>query len=137
MRRSIGLPYYALPGLLWRIAGWALAFVVVALALDVVYYAAPDAELPFKWITPGGVVATVLSIVASEVVRFWVANVFRYNQLYGQLGAGIVLLIWLYAVGLMVLLGEEMNAVLIRMAEERKGVELVRGENRSDAGGEA
>ncbi len=55
--------------------------------------------------TSDGFVATVLSIVASEVARFWMANVFRYHQLYRQFGAGVVLVICLYPVGLMVLVG--------------------------------
>ncbi len=47
--RSIGLPGYALPNLLWRLARWAIAFVAVMLALDVFYYTAPYARLPFRW----------------------------------------------------------------------------------------
>ena len=36
-----------------------------------------------------------------------------------------MLMVWLYSTGLMVLIGAEMNAVLARMAEERKGTEIV------------
>jgi len=48
--------------------------------------------------------------------------------LAGQLGAVIVFMLWLYLTGLMVLLGLEINAVLAREAEERKGIELVQTE---------
>jgi len=48
--------------------------------------------------------------------------------LAGQLGAVIVFMLWLYVTGLMVLLGLEINAVLARTAEERKGIELVQTE---------
>ena len=133
LSRLLGLPEVFLG--LWKILGWALDFLILTLALDVLYYVAPDAAVPFKWITPGGFMATVLLIVSGEALTFWVANVFRYDQLYGQLGAGIVLLIWLYTTGLMVLIGMEMNAVLTRMAEERKGVELVRTERPEEGGG--
>ena len=40
----------------------------------------------------------------------------------------MVLMLWLYVTGLMVLVGAEMNAVLARMAEEKQGVRLVRPE---------
>jgi membrane protein len=125
LQQSVGLSDL-FPNLFWRLTGWAVAFLALTLALDVLYYVAPNVDLPFRWITPGGFLATVFSIVASVILRVWVANVFRYDQLYGQLGAGIVLLIWLYAIGLAVLIGVEINAVLARMVEERKGVELVR-----------
>src|SRR5829696_6061045 len=44
----------------WKLLCWAMVFVAITLALDLLYYLAPDAKLPFKWITPGGFIATVL-----------------------------------------------------------------------------
>src|SRR3712207_8285985 len=44
----------------WGVLRWALAFLAVTFALAVLYYLAPNADLPFKWITPGGFVATLL-----------------------------------------------------------------------------
>jgi membrane protein len=61
-------------------------------------------------------------------LNLYVSTVARYDQVYGQLGAVVVLMLWLYVTGLTVLIGTEMNAVLARMAEERKGVELVQAE---------
>ena len=43
---------------------WAMVFVAITLALDLLYYLAPDADLPFKWITPGGFMATMLLFLA-------------------------------------------------------------------------
>jgi membrane protein len=57
-------------------------------------------------------------------MRFFVADVFHYDQLYGQLGAGIVLLTWLYVIGLVVLVGIQMNAVLAQMAEAHEDIEI-------------
>jgi membrane protein len=105
---------------------WAMVFVSVTLALDLLYYLAPDAKLPFKWITPGGFIATVLLFVSDGALSYYVAKLGNYGQIYGQLGAVIVFMLWLYVTGLMVLLGLEINAVLARVAEKRKGIELVR-----------
>jgi membrane protein len=113
---------------LGKLLSWAMVFVVITLALDALYYLAPDANLPFKWITPGGLIATVLLFVSDGALSYYVANLGNYGQIYGQLGAVIVFMLWLYVTGLMVLLGLEINAVLARMAEERKGIELVQTE---------
>jgi membrane protein len=110
---------------LWSAGRWAIAFVVVTVALSVLYYLAPDARVPFRWITPGGFTATVLMFAASIALSFYAARLGNYDKVYGQLGAVIVFMLWLYAVGLMVLVGVEINAVLARRAEEKKGVELV------------
>ena len=125
--RLTGLPEAFLG--LWATLRWALAFLAVTLALDVLYYLAPNAELPFKWVTPGGLLATILMVIASYGLRLYVSNFGHYSQIYGQLGAVMVLMLWLYYAGLVVLVGAEMNAVLIRMAEEQKDIELVRPES--------
>ncbi|MDQ4128099.1 MAG: YihY/virulence factor BrkB family protein, partial [Actinomycetota bacterium] len=124
----LGGPFGALSAL-WRVARWVLAFAVVTTALSILYYLAPDARVPFKWITPGGFAATVLMFVGSTVLSFYASRLGNYDQVYGQLGAVIVFMLWLYAVGLMVLVGVEINAVLARRAEDKKGVELVHTDN--------
>ncbi len=129
----LGGPFGALPAI-WRVGRWVLAFVVVTTALSILYYLAPDARVPFKWITPGGFTATVLMFVASTALSFYASRLGNYDQVYGQLGAVIVFMLWLYAVGLMVLVGVEINAVLARRAEEKKGIELVHKDNPADDG---
>jgi membrane protein len=114
---------------LWGILRWALAFLAVTLAHNLLYYLAPNARIPRKWITPGGFTATVLILVSSAALNLYVVNFARYNQIYGQVGAIIVLMVWLYSTGLMVLIGAEMNAVLARMAEERKHTQIVQVES--------
>jgi membrane protein len=123
VQRLVGLPGVFLT--LWGAVCWGLAFLAVTLALAVLYYLAPNADLPFKWITPGGFAATVLMLASGVALNLYVTNLGRYDQVYGQLGAVVVLMLWLYVTGLTVLIGTEMNAVLARRAEERKGVELV------------
>ena len=113
----------------WGVARWAFAFAVVTLALSVLYYLAPDARVPFKWITPGGFTATVLMFAASTALSFYASRLGNYDKIYGPLGAVIVFMLWLYAMGLTVLVGVEINAVLARRAEDKKGLELVQTED--------
>ncbi len=68
--------------------------------------------------------AAIFLLVSNQIMKFFVADVFHYDQLYGQLGAGIVLLTWLYVIGLVVLIGIQMNAVLAQMAEEHEDTEI-------------
>src|SRR5918997_880540 len=128
----IGLPEALLA--LWNVLRWVGAFLAVSLAHALFYYVAPNAEVPFKWITPGGFVATVLILVSSVGLNVWVANLGRYDQVYGQVGAIMVLMLWLYVTGLMVLIGAEINAVLARAAEQRKDITIVRPQGSGDQG---
>lgn len=121
-QKALGLPDGFLG--LWPLVSWVITFLAIVLALDVLYYLAPNANIPFKWITPGGFVATVLLLISNKILTLSVAN-FRYDLFYGQLGASIVLLVWLYVAGLVVLIGLEMNAVLAQLAEERQDTSVV------------
>ncbi len=99
----------------WDIAKWPVLVVLVALMLAILYYASPNVRQPgFKWVTPGGLVAVVLWIVASALFALYVANFAHYNKTYGSLGGIIVFLIWLWLSNAVILFGAEMNAELAR-----------------------
>ncbi|MFL5835573.1 MAG: YihY/virulence factor BrkB family protein, partial [Solirubrobacteraceae bacterium] len=75
------------------------------------YYASPNVkQAGFRWVSPGGLVAVVLWIVASAAFAFYVANFGSYNKTYGALGGVIVFLVWLWISNIAVLLGAELNA---------------------------
>ncbi len=117
LQRALGLPDVFLG--LWPFVGWAITLLTITVALAVLYYFAPNVDIPFRWITPGGFVATILLLISNRILTLFVAN-FRYDLFYGQLGAGIVLLVWLYVAGLVVLIGLEINAMLAHIAQEHQ-----------------
>ena len=94
----------------WKILQWPLAFFLVASAVGLVYYFAPDAEQDWVWITPGAVLGTLLWVIVSLLFKFYVANFADYNATYGAVGGVIVLLLWFYISGLAILIGAELNA---------------------------
>jgi membrane protein len=96
--------------LTWKIAQWPIVFILVSLAVAMVFYCAPDAEQEWVWITSGSVLATVLWLLVSIGFRFYVANVGSYNATYGAIGSVIILMTWLYLSSLAVLAGAELNA---------------------------
>jgi membrane protein len=94
----------------WKILQWPIVFVLVATAIALVFYFAPDAEQEWIWITPGSVLATVLWLLVSLGFKFYVTSFGSYNATYGAIGGVIVLLLWFYVSALAVLVGAEMNA---------------------------
>lgn len=94
----------------WKVLQWPVVFLLVAIAIALVNYFAPDAEQDWVWITPGAVLATLLWLLASLAFRFYVTNFGDYNATYGSLGGVIVLMLWFYISGLAILVGAELNA---------------------------
>jgi membrane protein len=94
----------------WTIVQWTLAIVLVVVAVDMVYYFAPNAETPFVWITPGALLATALWLLTSLGFKVYVENFSNYTAVQGTIGAVIVLLLWFYLSGFALLVGAELNA---------------------------
>jgi membrane protein len=99
----------------WNIAKWPVLLGIVITIISVLYYIAPNVKHPkFSWVTPGGIVAVLVWIVASVGFAFYAANFASYNKTYGSLGAMIVFLVWLWITNLAILFGAELNAELER-----------------------
>ena len=99
----------------WDIAKWPVLLLIIGLMFAILYYFSPNVKQPgFRWITPGGLVAVVLWILASAVFAFYVANFSSYNKTYGALAGPIVFLVWLWISNLAILLGAEVDAELER-----------------------
>ena len=107
----------------WDIAKWPVIVLVVITAVAVLYWAAPNVRHPgFRWITPGGILAVLVWILASAGFALYVALFSSYNKTYGSLAGVIVFLVWLWISNLAILLGAEMNAELERGRELESGV---------------
>jgi membrane protein len=97
----------------WRIARWPAALVSAMLVYAVVYYAAPNVEVPrFRWITPGAVFGVLTWIVASALFFLYVSNFSSYSATYGAFAAAVILLVWLWLTNVVLLFGAELNAVI-------------------------
>jgi membrane protein len=71
-------------------------------------------------IGPGALVATLVWLLASLALSFYVSHLASYDATYGPLGAVVGLMMWFYATAYAVLLGAELNAVLERAAPDRQ-----------------
>jgi membrane protein len=94
----------------WKILQWPIVFALVALAIALIYYFAPDAEQEWVWITPGSLLATCLWLIISLLFKFYISNFTSYTATYGIIGGAIVLMLWFYVSALAVLIGAELNA---------------------------
>ncbi|QJE73145.1 YihY/virulence factor BrkB family protein [Aerophototrophica crusticola] len=94
-----------------RILRWPLLGAALILALAVLYRYGPCRATPkWRWITWGAAAATLLWLAGSIAFSIYISKFADYNATYGSLGAGIILLLWLYLGAYAVLLGAELDA---------------------------
>jgi membrane protein len=116
----------------WKILQWPLVFLLVTTAIGFIYYFAPDVDQDWVWITPGSLLATVLWLIGSLGFRAYVVNFGSYNETYGAIGGVIVLMLWLYLSGLVIIIGAEMNSEIEHASPHGKDVgEKTPGQRRS------
>jgi membrane protein len=94
----------------WLVLQWPLVLLLVVTAIGLMYYFGPDADQDWVWITPGAVAATACWLVASLGFKLYIANFTDYEASYGTVGGVIVVLLWLYVSGVVILGGAELNA---------------------------
>ncbi len=106
--------------LLWNFVSVPLVIACVLVGVQIVYYVAPSGGQPWRWITPGAVLAVALWLAMSFGLRTWVANFGNYSATYGSIGGVILLMLWLYLTSYVMLVGAEVDAEIEKAA--RAGV---------------
>jgi membrane protein len=98
----------------WNWVKWPVLIILVSLVVAVLYWAAPNVRRPFRWVTPGSLLAVLIWLVASAAFGLYVANFGSYDKTYGSFAAVILFLIWLWISNIAALLGLEFDAELER-----------------------
>ena len=113
----------------WNIARWPAALLFMISTVALLFYFAPDANQPFRWITPGGVIGIALWVLTSVAFNLYLSSDFNtYDKTYGSIGTVIILLLYLYVSSLTILFGATLNATLVRIKEEISGEQILEAE---------
>lgn len=115
----------------FKIFRWVVIVLALLLGFAMIYRYAPNVEQKFAFITPGSVLGVVMLILASLGFALYTSNFADYSATYGSIGAMIILMLWFYIAGLVILIGSEINALLEHYSSKgkRKG-EKREGERR-------
>jgi membrane protein len=82
--------------------------------LATLYHRAVPVRTPWRRALPGAVVAVVIWLVGSVLLRAWLEFAFRRTATYGPLSAPVAVLLFLYLTGIAILFGAELNAEIER-----------------------
>ena len=89
---------------------WIIVIIIVYLGITIIYRYGSAMQKRLRWFNTGAILATIVSIIASVVFSFFINSFGRYNEIYGSIGALLVLLLWIQINALIVLIGFELNA---------------------------
>jgi membrane protein len=89
------------------------------LSISSIYYYAPADKSRWKFLSPGSILCTFLSVFTSIIFSYYVTNFAQYNQLYGSIGTLLVILLWMYFNSIILLIGFELNASILSAKESQ------------------
>jgi membrane protein len=80
---------------MWTIARWAVTFVAILALFSIFYYAGPNRKTPrIQWVSIGGVLATMVFLLASLAFSFYVTRFGSYGKTYGAFAGVAILIFW-------------------------------------------
>jgi membrane protein len=98
--------------LLWGLIRWTIAILTSIAVIQLIYHNALPRTQPWHSVLPGAVLATAMWLLSTALFGWYLQHYADYSVIYGSLGVGITLLIWMYLISLVVLIGAEFNAML-------------------------
>lgn len=108
---------FAIPGAyqrMWPVIRIATVFTTFVVALELVYFLAPNMKQRFTSTLPGAIVAIALWFSGSAGLSFYLNHFAHYSRIYGGMGAIIGLMFWIYLTALAILIGAETNAEIAK-----------------------
>jgi membrane protein len=102
----------------WHLFNKVAGFFLLALGMGVLYNFGPNLKQRWRWVTPGSVFALASFIGASYLFSLYLKYAPSRSATYGSLGAVVVLMLWLYLTGVVMILGGEVNSEIRKAAEK-------------------
>lgn len=106
---------------IWNVLQWPIIATLMLIVVAAIYHICPDRRHKrWRWVTPGSVFAVLMWLLVSLGFKAYVDNFGDYNKVYGSIAGVIVLMLWFYWSGMVLLLGGEINAEIEKAAAEGK-----------------
>ena len=96
-----------------KILSYATLFLLIFVAISIIYTYGPSLTHRFRFVSAGSVFATIASIVVTSIFFFLVNNFLNYNKVYGSIGSLIAFMAWLWYNTLILLVGYDLNVSIL------------------------
>jgi membrane protein len=100
--------------IIWPYLRWSISIAFTVLAVELMFYWAPNVKQHFWSTLPGAALGVGFWIAASYALGLYFQHFAHFNKTYGTLGAAVALMVWLYWSWFFILIGAQINAELLK-----------------------
>ena len=112
---------YMSDDLFWIQTGrYAIVFLMLFITVAMFYYLGTKEGKNISFFSPGAILTTLLILVNFRIFAIYVKRFSQYNELYGSIGTLLILMLFIWLNSIILLLGFELNAAMIRLKKRNK-----------------
>lgn len=97
---------------------WLIILALLFFTFSFLYFMAPAKRIKWRFISAGGTLSTILSVIAFVGLSIYINRFNQYNKLYGSIGTLLIILLLMYVMSMILLIGFELNASIHQAKNE-------------------
>ena len=99
---------------------YIIVFLMLFITVAMFYYIGTKEGKNISFFSAGAVLTTLLIIVNFKIFAIYVKRFAQYNELYGSIGTLLILMLFIWLNSIILLLGFELNAAMIRLKKRNR-----------------
>ncbi len=107
--------------LIWiNILRYVLFLVLIYLTIAILYYFGTKESRQYRFFSLGALITTFLFMLTTFLFGVYINNFSTYNELYGSIGALLIMMLYIWLNSNLLLLGFELNVTIDKLKREQR-----------------
>ena len=104
----------------WNGVRWIILICFLFYGIGVIYKFGPSVKKRWPLITPGSILATLLTLITTILFSYWVNHFASYNRVYGSIGTVMIIMLLINLNSLILLIGFELNVSVFNLVSQQR-----------------
>lgn len=104
----------------WNGVRWFILVGFLFYGIGLIYKFAPSVKKRWSLLSPGSFLATILTLLTTIILSYWVNHYARFDKVYGSIGTVLVIMLLIRFNALILLIGFELNVSIMYLTAQKE-----------------
>lgn len=104
----------------WNGVRWFILVGFLFYGIGLIYKFAPSVKKRWPLLSPGSFLATILTLLTTIILSYWVNHYARFDKVYGSIGTVLVIMLLIRFNALILLIGFELNVSIMYLTAQKE-----------------